>query len=222
MSKRVDLTGKIFGRLTVIKMLPSKGVGRKKFAVVLAKCQCGIIKEYASGNLTRGRTFSCGCLNSDLISERAKTINIKHGESVNNKVSSEYSAWIGIKKRCLNKNCKRYKDYGGRGITVCERWLNSFNYFLEDMGRKPSPEYSLDRYPNNDGNYEPSNCRWGTDEQQSNNKRSNVRFDIDGTFYSVKELSAKFGINPFTIKTRIRKGMSVLDSVSLPLKRKGK
>jgi hypothetical protein len=87
--------------------------------------------------------------------------------------STEYGTWFNMKTRCLNKKTKKYKDYGGRGIRICERWLNSFKNFFADMGCKPGPEYSIDRI-NNDGNYEPGNCRWATSKEQRNNQR-NVR-----------------------------------------------
>ena len=94
----------------------------------------------------------------------------RHGHARGGRQTTEYSAWLGMKKRCTKPNNSRYGSYGGRGITVCKRWMDSFQAFLADMGLKPSPDLSIDRI-DNDGNYEPGNCRWATKEEQSSNKR---------------------------------------------------
>ena len=135
-------------------------ISRRK--IVAACLYCLRTKVLWSGNL--GRTQSCGCVTSVLRS-RAQTT---HGDTIGKK-TPEYKAWLGMKERCYNKNHTNYKDWGGRGIKVCKRWINSFPNFLKDMGRKPKGTL-LDRI-NNNGNYTPKNCRWATMQQSNKNRR---------------------------------------------------
>lgn len=117
----------------------------------------------------------------------------------------EYSAWQGIKSRCYNINNSRYKDYGGRGIIVCDRWLNNFSNFLEDLGKKPGNEYSLERI-NNDGNYCLENCKWATKKEQNNNKRDNIKIlnIITGDIYnSLQEAADIIEIERSTLKYKL-------------------
>ena len=130
---------------------------------------------------------------------------IEHGESGVNE-TKEYRAWCGMKQRCCNPKFVQYEDYGGRGITICERW-NDYASFLEDMGRTPSPEHSLDRI-DNDGNYGPTNCRWATASEQSNNQRTNSLLTINGETKNVSQWSQITGIHRETIYRRIRHGLS--------------
>jgi hypothetical protein len=123
-------------------------------------CECGEQRTVAAISLMQGTSKSCGCLKRE-----ARAWNFRHGESH----SAEYEAWVKMRQRCLNPRCHAYGRYGGRGITICPRWLNSFEAFLADLGRKPSARRSLDRR-NNNGNYEPSNVRWATPAQQNRNR----------------------------------------------------
>lgn len=159
MSKKVDLTGLTFNRLTVVrevspKILPSGGKDRRW----LCKCSCGNYKEVSGNHLKSERTKSCGCLRQEKIK--------KHGMSH----TSEYGIWESIKHRCLNVKNKRYKDYGGRGIKICDRWLNSFENFYKDMGSRPNKDYSIERLDNNQG-YTPDNCIWVERSKQARNQR---------------------------------------------------
>jgi len=133
---------------------------------------------------------------------------IKHGHSSGAKVSTEYSSWQHMKARCNNPNFKQYPDYGGRGVTVHPNWLgeNGFVNFLSDMGHKPSPEYSLDRFPDTNGNYTPSNCRWATEEQQKRNTRRNVWLEHDGIKMIVKDWAIRWGIDDDTILVHLKNG----------------
>ena len=148
----IDMTGKRIGRLTVISYSGPPGLWN-------VRCDCGTEKIIRGSSLRSG-TKSCGCLDLETVILR----NYKHGASIRQYVTPEYRVWAGMIRRCYRKTSKDYSYYGGRGISVCERW-ESFVAFLEDMGECP-PGMSLDRYPNNDGNYEPENCRWSTPKQQ--------------------------------------------------------
>lgn len=160
-ARPMDLTGKTYGRLTVIELAPeSKHPHRWR-----CRCSCGKKIDIRGDCLRYGFTKSCGCLRSE--KSRAPHPWKRTHSDID---SPEYRAWAQMKYRCLNPNCPAYKHYSGRGITVCGRWM-SYENFIADMGRRPSPEYSLGR-KNNDKGYYKRNCRWETQEQQQNNRRS--------------------------------------------------
>lgn len=152
-----------YGRLTPIKRVCRNKHGSWKW---LFQCECGKKTITYLSRVRAGRCFSCGCLNAELI----KTRFIKHGKCINSTRTSEYDSWLHMKDRSLNVNHVSYRHYGGRGITICNRWINSFANFYSDMGDKPTIKHTLDRI-NVNGNYEPSNCRWATRSQQMRNRR---------------------------------------------------
>ena len=130
----------------------------------------------------------------------------------------EYDAWDGMKQRCFNPNHKRYSYYGARGITVCDRWKNSFENFLADMGSKPTPKHSIDRV-NNDGNYCPDNCRWATKTEQENNKRNNKPLiTIGKETYTIVQWENKMGYGARVIKNRLKRGWSEYKAVMTPVR----
>lgn len=161
----IDLTGKRFGKLTVLGLSRSgENPNGSRFKMWNVVCDCGTQKQVNGHSLRRGLSKSCGC--------RQGTVDwVKHGHARKGKWSSEYAIWNAIKQRTkanTNKN-KCYAD-----VHVCERWRNSFELFLEDMGERPSKDHSIDRIDPY-GNYEPQNCRWATKEQQASNKRKSIR-----------------------------------------------
>jgi len=160
-----DLRNQVFDRLTVIECV---GTNERNNLLWKCQCECGNIAIIVSCSLLSRMTKSCGCYGR----EQSRIENTTHGKSK----SSEYRIWSGIIQRCTNPNNNRYSDYGGRGITVCDRWLK-FENFYADMGDRPDG-MSIDR-EDNDGNYEPDNCRWATDEEQRYNKRNTPKFDDD-------------------------------------------
>jgi len=182
---KIDLMGQKFGRLIVI------GIHSRtdKNLYWLCQCECGKIRRNAGYLLRKGIVNSCGCYHRDLIT--------KHGDSShylpNKKVSTEYFSWESMKARCFNPKNQNFCRYGGRGITVCERWKSSYSDFLKDMGRKPFPSATIDRI-NNDGNYEPSNCRWASKKEQSANKRQRTIYGgklikrFQPAFFGLKEI----------------------------------
>ncbi len=123
----------------------------------------------------------------------------KHGMTY----SGEWNAWAGMKQRCYNPKNHKYHMYGARWISVCSRWLNSFENFFADMGPKPSPQHSLDRYPNRNGNYEPSNCRWATKQEQANNLRSAKQLEFNGKIQSQAAWAREIGISAVTLRDRL-------------------
>lgn len=165
--KIIDIQGKRFTRLLVLSQAGKDKWGQ---ATWLCQCDCGKKVVTTSSNLRTAHTLSCGCWRN----EATGRANTKHGHTyrrVNGKISAsrEYRSWQGMKKRCLDVTHVYYKNYGGRGITICDNWITSFENFLSDMGARPV-NTTLDRI-NNNGNYEPANCRWATYLQQASNKR---------------------------------------------------
>lgn len=169
MGKFVNLTGTTFGRLSVMERV-LKGDNRVYYRCL---CECGKEKVIRNDSLKDGKTTSCGCVQKEWAEtgDAKRTHGMDSSEKYGKKRTKVYQAWVGMKARCYSNRPKWIKNYQDRGITVCDRWKDSFENFLADMGEPPSPELSLDRI-DNDGNYEPSNCRWTTAKVQANNRRS--------------------------------------------------
>jgi len=206
----IDHEGQRFGRLLVLGYV---GVGSYSSSLWLCLCDCGKETFVTASCLQRSRgTKSCGCLQREWSSRKAKARKT-HGMTG----SREYISYQAMLTRCENEKASDYKNYGGRGISVCKRWRDSFENFYSDMGTRPEGT-SLDRI-DNDGNYEPGNCRWSTRLQQGNNQRTNRFLDHDGRKMTVSQWSRETGIVAATIKTRLRKGWSIYDALTKPTRK---
>jgi hypothetical protein len=194
-----NLTGMTFGKLVVLIYQKTRGTP----GVWLCQCDCGTQKSIRPSSLNSGASRSCGC-------EQASGMRT-HGKSN----TRTFASWKQMRARCCNPNYKAFADYGGRGITICERWLNSFENFLADMGERPAG-MSIDRYPNNDGNYELSNCRWATQAQQQRNKSNNVLLTFQGETMCITDWAEKLGISKHSLRNRICRGWSADRALTTP------
>lgn len=190
---REDLSGRIFGRWTVIAF---HDVDRGRNARWLARCICGAERVVKATLLRSGDSQSCGCLQRDVVQQRST----RHGGGS----TPEYKIWTAMKQRCLTPQMPVYKDYGGRGIKVCSRWLK-FENFIADMGPRPSSAHTLERQ-NNDGNYEAANCRWALRSEQQNNRRPCIRLTHNGRTQTIRQWERELGFARGTIQCRIERG----------------
>lgn len=201
-----DLRGARFGKLVVIQKQPT--AGRPKW---LCRCDCGATKEALAKTLLNGGTQSCGCLRIAFNQKRST-----HGQAQ----SSEYRTWAAMITRTTNEKHRSYHNYGGRGIKVCERWLHSFQNFLDDMGSRPTPEHSIDRIDVN-GNYEPGNCRWITMAEQAANRRDARHITHAGRTMNSAAWSKISGVHKQAIYCRFfEQGWTAEKAIFTPLNRK--
>lgn len=212
MGAPADLTGKRFSRLLVVKKThdtsPTNG---RVWVKWFCRCDCGQSCYPRTSALLSGMTSSCGCLNR----ENLKAKGITHGMSN----TPTYTSYHAMVKRCNNPNDPAYPNYGGRGVTVCDRWLERFENFLEDMGNRPK-DTSIDRI-NNEKGYSKENCRWSNRTEQQNNTRSNRKISYKGRDYSVKEVSEKTGIGISSIRSRIQLGWTDEEIITIPFLGRG-
>jgi hypothetical protein len=195
----VDHTGRRYGRLLVISRIVPHG----KYIKYNCLCDCGKEVVVLGQSLTNGDKQSCGCLRQELY--EAGCGNLTHGEARTGRITPEYRAWRNMLTRCtLPPDDRAYKYYVGRGIRVCERWRISFVNFLNDVGRRPSPQHSIDRIDVN-GNYEPGNVRWATRMQQAWNKQSNFLYTLDDEPISMREMARYLAIPHSTLQAKLEK-----------------
>lgn len=197
----IDISGQTFGDLTV----KSYAGRRVRTALWLCRCVCGNEKTVARDKLVNGKTVSCGCKRYRK-SQPAET----HGLSKR----PEWVAWSAAKGRCYNPKNKRFSYYGGRGITMCDRWRDDFETFFADMGPRPSPQHSLDRIDPN-GDYSPENCQWSTLDYQKRNRRV-CYVNFRGKSEILSELPRDSSVSLVLARSRIARGWSAEDAVSLP------
>lgn len=209
-AKHLDFIGTRFGRVVVTEYVgPIKNT-----TVWRVRCDCGTEKNVRRSNLPSLQ--SCGCL----VRENMSALSSTHGLTKPGQHHPLYSVWDGMKRRCHGS--KPQKRYGQRGISVCDRWRNGeegktgFECFLDDMGPRPSPKHSIDRYPDNDGDYEPTNCRWATEIEQQRNKSSNRIVEFGGRFMILIEAIQLSGLNERTVSGRLRLGWSVEAALTTP------
>jgi hypothetical protein len=193
---RIDLTGRLFGRLTVkSRIVPPKG--RTLF---VCACECGKEVTLNGSDLQTGNTTSCGCLRDDKIAK----VNYKHGAASCNDLTGAYRSWRTMKDRCYNEDNNRFYAYGARGIQVCDRWRDSFENFFADMGERPDG-YTLDRIDVN-ADYSPENCRWASVLEQARNQRTNVWYQVGDERMIQADVARALGIHPSQVLGMRRRG----------------
>lgn len=200
-----EFTPETFGRLTTLG--PKFRLGDAMHQVCM--CKCGIIRAYRAANLRKGNTKSCGCRQKEIVA----SLGTKHGM----RGSPAYNSWATMKARCDNSKLPRYSDHGGRGITYCVRW-KKFENFYADMGDRPSLLHTLDRFPDKNGNYEPSNCRWATPQEQANNTRRNHLITIDNKQDTLANWCRFYGIgHNAVVGRRLARGWKPIDALTTPI-----
>jgi len=189
-------------------LAPAPPVYRRRLRAWCCRCSCGRERVVVEETLVRGKSRGCGCTNPG---------NFKHGHARNGTYpdSAEYRAWQAMKYRCFNESSPAYRNYGGRGITVCPEWSASFDAFYAHVGSRPGPSYSIDRIDNNRG-YEPGNVRWATKREQTRNTRYSRHLIVNGRTQVLADWAAELGVHPAAILYRLKQGWPVARAVSEP------
>ena len=191
---------KKYSRWTVVGEEPVGPPGNRKIECV---CDCGTRREVSVGSLRHGGTKSCGCYRD----ERAAITSARHGLSRGGKITPTYRTWMLMNRRCNNPNSEEYRYYGAKGILICERW-KVFENFREDMGERPEGK-TIDRFPDNAGNYEPGNCRWATKREQALNRKTTVWVEHKGKRLCLKDWGKELGVHRETVRKRLDRGCDV-------------
>lgn len=205
---------KKFGRLLVLEETNKRS--NNQTVIWKCKCDCGNTVYIDTNRLTSGNTKSCGCLSIES-SKKPKTI--KHGDcNVNSKFHRLYCIWKGMRSRCNNQNGQKYKDYGGRGIAVCEEWSEYVNFKNWALSNGYKDNLTIDRIDVN-GNYEPNNCRWSDSFTQMNNMRTNTHIKYNNETYTISELARKYNLKQGTLIRRLNLGWSIDNALNKPVRR---
>lgn len=202
---RIDISGQRFGMLVVLYFSHMSQSGQSMW---MCRCDCGIEKPMQIGNAKFRGSSSCGCRRTEMLSNGM--MRRTHGQHD----TTEYHVYCSMRQRCTNKLNAAYSDYGGRGITICERWLESFENFFEDMGKRPSGT-SLDRIDNNLG-YSPDNCRWASKDQQANNTRANRMIEFCGETMTMAQWASRRNVPIQTLFNRLLLGWTVERALTTP------
>ena len=199
---------RVGGRLCFVREVErvSPKVRRAEFL-----CDCGTTVVVNIAYVVHGNTHSCGCLKSELVGQK----NTKHQHAVRGEQTGAYRSWAAMKQRCNDPNSDNYDNYGGRGITVCSRWDNSFEEFYKDMGDRPAYG-TIERVDNSRG-YEVGNCRWATKQEQTLNTRRNVFVEHDGKRATISQWCSELGITYALVKGRRKAGWSLQDALFKPI-----
>jgi hypothetical protein len=208
MSAVHDLVGKKYGRLTVIAQ---SGRNKRNRIQWLCRCECGTEKVVVGDELRRGKVLSCGCYRDEKLSK----LSYRHGGYG----TRLYKCWQGIIQRCTCTTHQSYENYGGRGITVCDEWRDFANFKEWALVNGYKEDLTIDR-KDNDGNYEPSNCRWATYETQENNTRQNVFLEFNGETKTVAQWAHEYGFSRDTVANRLRLGWNIEESLLTPIRGK--
>lgn len=210
MSRIIDLSGEKFGRLKVIKRHGYKIYkSGRKFVQWLCECDCGNKEVYCTSNALKSGLQSCGCFMKEVSAEKARKLSKTHGKS-NTRL---YRIWSGMKERCYREKHMWYENYGGRGIAICDEWLNDFQSFYDwAMNNGYQDHLTIDRI-DSDRNYESSNCRWVTEKEQQNNLRKTVYVELNNKKYTITELAEEYNLDRNLVWTRYYSGKRGLDLV---------
>lgn len=213
----LDITGNTYGNLKVIERAPNRG----KQTYWLCECQCENKTRLVvrGGDLKNGHTKSCGCLKKISDIANIEKYNLNNGHVLHGQSNSRlYKIWIDMIRRCSNPKCKRYKDYGGKGIKVCAEWENSFESFANwAISNGYSDKLTIDRINNDDG-YCPNNCKWSTYQEQNFNKRNTVHVTYQDKIYTLLEIATIFNIPYKNVRDRYYKGWPIDKIISQPIK----
>lgn len=218
--KTPNIVGQTFGRLTVVSFAGyHTNGGSCTYAFWMCRCICNPeqIKPYRADILRSGRVQSCGCYQRDMRRQRS----LRHGQAQDGKKTPEYHCWGSMLHRCRNPHNKNFHHYGGRGITVCQEWVDSFETFFADMGPRPSPTHSLERKDNALG-YTPDNCLWATRAEQQLNRRTTRLLTYKGRTMCLKEWGKELETSPQVLAGRLQRGYSVERALGTPIARKKK
>lgn len=202
------------GRWTIIGPAEPVFVGkdRKRFRAWYCRCDCGTCRIVTEQSLRNGKSQSCGCL----AIERATAVNTTHGATLGGNKEREYAVWSAMNQRCHNPKNKRYNQYGGRGIVVCDAWRHDFAAFIAHMGPRPTRNHSIGRI-DNDRPYEPGNVRWETGKQQMRNRKVTRYFEVEGEQVSLAELAERYGLPSNTLRARLINGWAHEKAFTTPV-----